>query len=424
MSNIGNKLKEIRKQKKLTQAELAEGLINRSYISQIEKGTVTPSYKTMLLIAERLDTDISYFLNDQELNLLSLTEIQKNLKNAQVYLELNEIRKAEKLIYEVKEVKEKFFSKLSLDEQGIYYLLLGEISLFKEEWEDSILFLSKSIEYFERSGNEKNQIKSLNNLSKVNMSLSKIHDALEYLNRASDLLIANQIVDTLRIEVLLNMSICHGRINEFYSAIRLCKEAHYINTKTKKNYKSGEIFMTLGICYKKIGNLDQAKEFYLKAEQFFEVFELNFNKAGTLLNLSILSRETKEYDSAIKYIQAAKILFENLKDNYQVYNCEIEHIKMHIALQNYKDAKKMALEIKDSLPEKFKYLKKQVIEILCEICIEKEEFNQALSYIEEANKIDIENLETNLIIKKAQIHLRLGDFEIAAKLFDSYCSKV
>ncbi|MGR5878339.1 helix-turn-helix domain-containing protein [Bacillus pacificus] len=35
---LGQRIKELRKQKKLTQEKLADGIITRSYLSQIEKG--------------------------------------------------------------------------------------------------------------------------------------------------------------------------------------------------------------------------------------------------------------------------------------------------------------------------------------------------------------------------------------------------
>lgn len=57
---LGNRIREIRTQKDLTQAELAEKCgCNRNYISMLERGERNPSYKSLVMIADGLDVKIS-----------------------------------------------------------------------------------------------------------------------------------------------------------------------------------------------------------------------------------------------------------------------------------------------------------------------------------------------------------------------------
>lgn len=415
MSSIGSKLKFKRKQKKLTQAELAEGLVNRSYISQIEKGIVTPSYKIVVSLAKRLGEDISYFIEEQEVDLLTITDIQRNLKNAIVYIELNEWKKAEENILKI---SEEYLKKLDLREKGMYYWVLGEVFLFYKDWEKSIEFLERSRNNLIVRGDESDLIKCLNSLAKANMNNKNNEEALEILTEAGYLLIKNQINNVLKIEVLLNMAVCHGKIGEFHSAIRLCKEAIYINSMTNTNYKSGELFMTLGICYKKSGDLRKALEFYLKAEKFFEIFESKFNLAATLINLGILFRETQEFNVALTFIERAKIQFQELNDDYQVCNCYVELVRTYISNNNSSIAEEIAFESIKMIPESFPYLRKQVFEALSEIFLVKNDLRNALAYLEQAEELTPKSSNTDLTIKKARIYLKMGDFKIAAELFN------
>ncbi|UOK57532.1 helix-turn-helix domain-containing protein [Bacillus sp. OVS6] len=55
----------------MTQSELAIGIVNRSYISQLEKGMVQPSYKLLLKFSERLKCDIHDFFEEEDKSLLS-----------------------------------------------------------------------------------------------------------------------------------------------------------------------------------------------------------------------------------------------------------------------------------------------------------------------------------------------------------------
>ena len=61
--NIGNKIKNLRRIKNLTQEELAERTdLSKSYISQIESEHASPSMETFLNIIEVLGTTPSEFL--------------------------------------------------------------------------------------------------------------------------------------------------------------------------------------------------------------------------------------------------------------------------------------------------------------------------------------------------------------------------
>lgn len=61
--NIGNKIKNLRRIKNLTQEELAERTdLSKGYISQIESEHASPSMETFLNIVEVLGTTPSEFL--------------------------------------------------------------------------------------------------------------------------------------------------------------------------------------------------------------------------------------------------------------------------------------------------------------------------------------------------------------------------
>lgn len=63
-SLIGTKIRDARLSKKMTQAELADGIVTRNMISRIENGLVLPSVPSLCDIAKRLDLPVGYFLDD------------------------------------------------------------------------------------------------------------------------------------------------------------------------------------------------------------------------------------------------------------------------------------------------------------------------------------------------------------------------
>lgn len=62
---LGNRIRQIRLEKQLTQSELAERCeCNRNYISMIERGERNPSYKSLVMIANGLDVKVTELVAD------------------------------------------------------------------------------------------------------------------------------------------------------------------------------------------------------------------------------------------------------------------------------------------------------------------------------------------------------------------------
>lgn len=66
MPSIGEKIRQARRAQGLTQAELAEGLFDRSYLSLIENDKLCPPIETLRLLANRLNKPLSYFVASEQ----------------------------------------------------------------------------------------------------------------------------------------------------------------------------------------------------------------------------------------------------------------------------------------------------------------------------------------------------------------------
>lgn len=60
--NLGRRIRELRKSKKLTQQALCGSDLNRSMLSQIENGIARPSIDTLLFLSGKLATPLSYLM--------------------------------------------------------------------------------------------------------------------------------------------------------------------------------------------------------------------------------------------------------------------------------------------------------------------------------------------------------------------------
>ena len=81
--DIGNKIRQLRVEKLMTQSELAGSEITRNMLSQIENGIALPSISTVIYLAKRLGVSAGFLLADENDNFIyKKTATMKNIKKA------------------------------------------------------------------------------------------------------------------------------------------------------------------------------------------------------------------------------------------------------------------------------------------------------------------------------------------------------
>jgi len=63
---IGSNIKRLRKSRKLTQEKFSESIqIEKARLSRIENGKANPTVKTLVRIADALETNLSYLISSE-----------------------------------------------------------------------------------------------------------------------------------------------------------------------------------------------------------------------------------------------------------------------------------------------------------------------------------------------------------------------
>ncbi len=94
MSELGSRIKKIRKEKKMTLAELAGERLSKGMLSLIENGKAQPSMESLHYIAEQLNVEVSLLLNDSKIEevralLLEVEEEYSNIRKKSLNLSGN-----------------------------------------------------------------------------------------------------------------------------------------------------------------------------------------------------------------------------------------------------------------------------------------------------------------------------------------------
>ncbi|GAA3445528.1 helix-turn-helix domain-containing protein [Planomonospora venezuelensis] len=89
---VGQRIKTVRRQRGLSQAQLAHPELSDSYVSLIESGKRTPTPAVLELLAQKLDCSLTYLVNGVTAE--QMREIELNMSYAQLALDNGEVAEA------------------------------------------------------------------------------------------------------------------------------------------------------------------------------------------------------------------------------------------------------------------------------------------------------------------------------------------
>ncbi|PPA68701.1 helix-turn-helix transcriptional regulator [Jeotgalibacillus proteolyticus] len=317
MNSVGVKLKQIRKDQNITQGALAEGITNRSYISQIEKGMVKPSIKLLRKLCERLNCEVDALFADQESNVITL-DIKNKLSSIENYVIHGEA--IDGLKEDIKIVEDNIESLNNLD-LALYYFCRGKYEKhYKKNRKDATEYLIKSIDLYKKSSLHQEKIRSVNELVDIYVEHNNLSEAFDYLDTSYKELLIQNVGGIERIKFLTNLGIAHAKIGEYRSSIRFLQSAIDLSDGMKVYVMTGQAHMVLGLCYKRVQEYKLALSSYEKAVHYFKGVSDKLNLANTLTNIGILHRYEKSFDNSQNYFAESQQIYKELNDGFGLLN--------------------------------------------------------------------------------------------------------
>ncbi|ARU60233.1 hypothetical protein CBW65_03530 [Tumebacillus avium] len=311
MAGVGQRIKELRKASKLTQQELAEGVVTRSYISQIEKGLIQPSYDTLEKLSNKLGVSVEDFFKEPENKAMLITDWKKYVRFAEGHAESGQYEQAKKILDNLESASQEELNDFDL---GILNWVHGKLREQANQFQDAMPFYRKSLEHLAEYVDSKELVRSLDSLAYCNLQLNDNQEALRILNEANEVIIRYHLGGLVKTSVLINTGVAHAKLGEYHSAIRLLNEANYLNHAMNVHYKAGHIYFILGTCHMQIGEAESAVEFFRRAIDFYDYAGHIENKAGVITNLGILYSNTGQGSKAAASLSDAILIYEQLRD--------------------------------------------------------------------------------------------------------------
>ncbi|HET8910366.1 MAG TPA: helix-turn-helix transcriptional regulator [Ktedonobacteraceae bacterium] len=298
---IGDLIQRQRRLKHLTQAELGDNRVSKSYISAIERGKTHISSELLHFFAQKLELPENYFLEAAE----AINEIEQRSQHVSVqlpppknYQTQNEILSLLETVKEHDDYYQKSFPRqaltlapgvielLPLAKRARYYLLKGKFAQEKQE-------LTVALQAFESAltfASEELQPVILDYLGQ-NYALAEFHrTALNYHQRA--LALVSSSPETIPTKFLFLLKLHYGddyyALENFEEAYKAYEQASMHLSMIPEVNISSQLYWRMGHCLSITINQSIASAFIRRSPSSLEEVEQTFNHARDLLSQSVI----------------------------------------------------------------------------------------------------------------------------------------
>ena len=309
--SLGERVRQLRVSRGLTQSELAGDRFSKEYVSQIERGKTRPTGETIEWLAERLGVDRSFL----EIGVSSSE--RERVESA--------IARAEAAIEDSRYVDA--FGDLETLAPALAAIAAPELELravLAESW--------------------------------ARMYQGEVRKAIDLLNGARTLAEGPSFTDVERADLLYRLGCCRYKLNSISTAISLYSEALELATRSglPSDRLRSHIYEWRSRCYRRQRDWEAAREDVERALELAEGLNDRHTIGHVYFQASLIAERTGHWVLARSYAERAKAIYEELRDNANVGKLlnEIGALNFQLgkpddAIKYLKEAFKVLLDVGD-----------------------------------------------------------------------------
>lgn len=423
--SLGEKIKALRKELKMTQTDLAGSEMTKSMLSQIENNLATPSMKNLQYLASKLAKPMAYFLEDtiyqpdlpiEEIHeaLKAASKLINNAKLDEALVQLENILKKYKLDHDSKLYAD------FLDKYGQCLINLNRIEEGQEKIKEAVNIYKNKFLFIDAA-------KTHLSLIDIYWNRFDYHKCMEILEEALE--ISNNSINkdkTFEIEALHIKAMLYTGMDKLEDSVIAAEKALSISKETNIYYKSDELYKNLALMNSFLGKYENF-DYHLDKARQFAIFTDNNHVLASIdaacsmfANLAGKPREAIEYlnkaltlstgIAAFAYTEKAKALYllgeyqqalDTVKlvqyPNYTPFKYDYLHIwssKVYkgLCLNKLGNTKDAVIEIKQGI-EKMQVVGESKVlafayKSLSEVYSDMKDFESAFTALKTANEIE------------------------------------
>lgn len=233
---VGQRIKETRHRNNLTQEELAEGIISRTYLSLIEKGSVQPSTNVLIKLSERLNCSLNDLMSETSNYRYNDVEVFREIVYHEYKVEHDDFTTIKGLISKEYEKTDE----ISMSDKGRLHLLyakyyrhLSDNNQMHFHTEESILSLSNNVinQFY---------IDAVLLKSGYLIDEDRIAQALDILEETYSLVFQMSDLKLGRLKLLFEIIECYYKKEQYFTCKRLLDKFSYLKESMNIHYRQEE----------------------------------------------------------------------------------------------------------------------------------------------------------------------------------------
>jgi tetratricopeptide (TPR) repeat protein len=270
-TTLGQRVRQARVARGLTQSELADSRFSKQYVSQIERDQLRPTDATLRWLADRLEVDPQFLATGVDGR--ELERIESAVARAEAALESHDYAETITLLAGV---TESVLTEAAPD--------LELRALLAESW--------------------------------ARMYIGEMREALPLLTRARELVEDPVFSDVDRAEVLFRLGCCRYRLASVATALALFNEALDLAERSgiPCDRLRSRIFGWRSRCYRRQRDWEAAREDVERALELAEALDDRRATADAYFLGALVSERRGQWVAARSYAERAKVLYEEIDD--------------------------------------------------------------------------------------------------------------
>ncbi len=342
MESLGQKIRRLRKERRLTQQGLAEGLVTPSMISQIESDRATPSERVLGLIAERLQVDAGEFLQD----VIVKADLVQTYRKARSLMDLDQHDEAIPLLQSLLDPVAPQFK-----EQSILQDLADCYEQLHKDDETSEV-LRRMAEIAHEKEDVESAIFSLYRLGRLERRRNQLPMARKYLLAASNVLFRHpEVVMPLSLRVYLTLGRVCLSLDLVDEALEAYGQAYSLSNHYGSDVDKAMINHGIAELLLEIGAFQGASNATERAIHYYEAIHQVRNAHICRLNWAIIERRRNRHEEALAMLSGYLKLNDFRRDLHLVASNLAERVYNLLAMENYQEAIDVAGHIQDEYLE-------------------------------------------------------------------------
>lgn len=335
MDSLGRKIRNLRKERKMTQWVLANGLATASMISQIESDKATPSQQLLDQLAARLGVKPSYFAED----ISQKSDLMQTYRRAKQLLEGENFPAALPLFLSlINPVPPQFREAQLFSDLAQCYEHLGQYPEASDMYEEVV-----------RASLEKddvaNAIQAYYRLGQLQRRQNHLGVARMHWQRAAELLRRHhELAMPLAMRIYANLGRIHMQLHEGELALESYGSAAALANKYAAQLDLAIILHGMGTAYIDLGDFENGTQKLDEAIKLYDVIRHQRGINQCYVNIGVALSRAGKYTEALEHFTWCIHHPEIQIDVIRLANAFSERAACYLALGQYSEAEQDAKE--------------------------------------------------------------------------------